>query len=101
MALQDKPKFSLIELFITAKTRVENVAKSDDFVRDPVLNAPEWVSTYMLPPPPALEIHDIHVAERWKQLWQAWDNYYLAPGVSEKLQDPGSDTFDCRWRGGM
>ena len=41
MALQDKPKFSLIELFITAKTRVENVAKSDDFVRDPVLNAPE------------------------------------------------------------
>jgi len=41
MALQDKPKFSSIELFITAKTRVENVAKSDDFVRDPVLNAPE------------------------------------------------------------
>ena len=44
MALQDKPKLSLIELFITAKTRVENVAKSDDFVRDPVLNAPEPAS---------------------------------------------------------
>ena len=34
MALQDKPKFSLMELLITAKTRVENVAKSDDFVHD-------------------------------------------------------------------
>ena len=42
MALQDKPKFSLIELLITAKTRVENVAKSDDFVRDSVLNAPGY-----------------------------------------------------------
>ena len=41
MELQDKPKFSLIELLITAKTRVENVVKCDDFVCDPVLNAPE------------------------------------------------------------
>ena len=48
MALQDKPKFSLIKLFITAKTRVENVAKSDDFVRDPVLNAPESVSDILI-----------------------------------------------------
>ena len=47
MALQDKPKFSLIELFITAKTRVENVAKSDDFVRDPVLNAPECLLCFV------------------------------------------------------
>ena len=44
MALQDKPKFSLIELLITAKRRFENVAKSDDFVCDPVLNAPECAS---------------------------------------------------------
>ena len=44
MALQNKPKFSLIKLLITAKTCVENVAKADDFVRDPVLNAPEDVS---------------------------------------------------------
>ena len=41
MALQDKHNYSLIQLLITVKTHVENVAKSDDFMREPVFNAPE------------------------------------------------------------
>ena len=41
MALQNEPKFNLIQLSIAAKTRVENVVKSDDLGVEPVLNAPE------------------------------------------------------------
>ena len=41
MVLQDKPKFSLIQLLVSAETCIENVAKSDDYARDSVLNAPE------------------------------------------------------------
>ena len=38
MALQDKPKYSASYSCVCAKTCVENVAKSNDFMRDPVLN---------------------------------------------------------------
>ena len=38
----------------------------------------------MLPPPPALEIHDTQAAERWKRFKRAWAHYSLATGLSEK-----------------
>ena len=38
MVLQDKPKFSLMQLLISAEKRVQNVAKSDDYVCDPVMH---------------------------------------------------------------
>lgn len=41
-------------------------------------------SNYMLPPPPALEIHDTQAAEKWKRFKRAWSSYSLATGLSEK-----------------
>lgn len=41
-------------------------------------------SNYMLPPPPALEIHDVQAAEKWKRFKRAWTNYSLATGLSGK-----------------
>ena len=38
----------------------------------------------MLPPPPALEIHDTQAAEKWKRFSRAWSSYSLATGLSEK-----------------
>ena len=43
-------------------------------------------SKYMLPPPPALEIHDSQAAEKWRRFKRAWTNYSLATGLSEKDQ---------------
>ena len=40
----------------------------------------------MLPPPPALEIHDTQAAEKWKRFKRAWDSYLLATGLSEKSE---------------
>ena len=59
MALPDKPKFSLIKLLITAKTCVENVSKSDDCVRDPVPNAPEYTNKFLLGCPFTLCTHTL------------------------------------------
>ncbi len=44
------------------------------------------VSNYVLPPPPALEIHDHQASEKWKKFKRAWDNYLLATGLSEKTE---------------
>jgi len=41
-------------------------------------------SNYMLPPPPALEIHDVQAAEKWKRFKRTWVNYSLATGLSGK-----------------
>ena len=43
-------------------------------------------SNYTLPPPPALEIHDQQVAEKWKKFKLAWTNYSLATGLSDKAE---------------
>ena len=40
----------------------------------------------MLPPPPALEIHDTQAAEKWKRFKRAWTNYTLATGLNEKAE---------------
>ena len=39
---------------------------------------------YTLPPPPALEIHDPLVAEKWKRFKRAWTNYVLAIELDKK-----------------
>ena len=41
---------------------------------------------YTLPPPPALEIHDVQAAEKWKKFKRAWDNYSLATQLNEKSE---------------
>ena len=41
-------------------------------------------SNYLLPPPPALEIHDSQAAEKWRRFKRAWISYSLATGLSEK-----------------
>lgn len=38
----------------------------------------------MLPPPPALEIHDPQAAEKWKKFKLAWQNYSLATELTTK-----------------
>ena len=40
----------------------------------------------MLPPLPALEIHDTQAAENWKRFKRAWTNYSLATGLNEKAE---------------
>ncbi len=40
----------------------------------------------MLPPPPALEIHDTQAAERWRRFKSAWANYSIATGLNEKAE---------------
>ena len=42
---------------------------------------------YTLLPPSPLEIHSEGAGERWKRFQQAWDNYALATGLSEKGED--------------
>ena len=37
-----------------------------------------------MPPPLALEIHDVNVAEKWKKFRLAWDNYTLATELDKK-----------------
>ena len=39
---------------------------------------------YTLPPPPALEIHDLQAAEKWKNFKRVWDNYTLATELNKK-----------------
>lgn len=41
---------------------------------------------FTLPPPPALEIHDANVAEKWKKFRLAWDNYSLATELDKKAE---------------
>ena len=41
-------------------------------------------SNYMLPPPVALEIHDVQAAERWRRFKTAWSNYSIATGLNTK-----------------
>ena len=41
---------------------------------------------YTLPPPPALEIHDLQAAEKWKKFKRAWDNYSLATELNKKSE---------------
>ena len=41
---------------------------------------------YTLPPPPALEIHDLQAAEKWKKFKRAWDSYSLATELNEKSE---------------
>ena len=41
---------------------------------------------YTLPPPPALEIHDLQAAEKWKKFKLAWDNYSLATELNDKSE---------------
>ena len=43
-------------------------------------------SNYMLPSPPALEIHDAQAAEKWKKFKRAWDNYSLATELNDKSE---------------
>ena len=44
------------------------------------------MGNYMLPPPPALEIHNTQAARKQKQFRLAWDNYSFATKLSEKSQ---------------
>ena len=41
---------------------------------------------FNLPPPSALEIHDVNVAEKWKKFRLAWDNYTLATELDKKAE---------------
>ena len=41
---------------------------------------------YTLLPPPALEIHDLQAAEKWKKFKLAWDNYSLATELNDKSE---------------
>ena len=41
---------------------------------------------YTLPPPPALEIHDLQATEKWKKFKQAWESYSLATELNEKSE---------------
>ena len=41
---------------------------------------------YTLPPPTALEIHDLQAAEKWKKFKRAWDNYSLATELNKKAE---------------
>ena len=41
---------------------------------------------FNLPPPSALEIHDVKVAEKWKKFRLAWDNYTLATELDKKAE---------------
>ena len=68
MALQDKSKFSLIQLFISANTRVENVAKSDDFRHDPVL-------MHLRHALPYLALPSLH----WPSFCGFWNCYFYIP----------------------
>ena len=43
-------------------------------------------NNYMLPPPPALEIHDPQAAEKWKKFKRAWISYSLATALNEKSE---------------
>ena len=41
---------------------------------------------FNLPPPSALEIHDVTVAEKWKKFRLAWNNYTLATELDKKAE---------------
>ena len=41
---------------------------------------------YTLPPPTALEIHDLQAAKKWKKFKRAWDNYSLATELNKKAE---------------
>ena len=43
-------------------------------------------SSYTLPPPQPLDIHDPQVAEKWKKFKRAWTSYSLAMGLVEKSE---------------
>ena len=43
-------------------------------------------SNYVLPPPPALEVHDAQAADKWKKLRRAWTNYALPIELSAKSE---------------
>ena len=38
----------------------------------------------MLPPPPALQVHDAQAADKWKKFKRAWANYSVATALNEK-----------------
>ena len=44
------------------------------------------VTGFTLPPPPALEIHDGNVAEKWKKFRLAWSNYALSTELNKKSE---------------
>ncbi len=39
---------------------------------------------YLLPPPTALEIHDVQASERWRRFKAAWSNYSIATTLNTK-----------------
>ena len=41
---------------------------------------------YTLPSPPALEIHNLQAAEKWKKFKRPWDSYSLAMELNEKSE---------------
>ena len=43
-------------------------------------------SSYTLPPPQPLDIHDLQAAEKWKKFKRAWTSYSLATGLVEKSE---------------
>ena len=43
-------------------------------------------SSYTLPPPQPLDIHDPQAAEKWKKFKRAWTSYSLATGLIEKSE---------------
>ena len=52
-----------------------------------------------LPPPPALEIHEGNVAEKWKKFHFAWSNNALASAKQKVRASTGGYTADSHWRG--
>ena len=51
-----------------------------------LVQAHEMASGFTLPPPQALEIHDVNVADKWKKFRLAWDNYALATELDKKAE---------------
>ena len=45
------------------------------------------VSNYMLPPLPAIEIHNAQAAEKWKRINWTWKSYSMATGLSELSEE--------------
>ena len=41
---------------------------------------------FTLPPPPALDIHNTNVSEKWKRFKLAWDSYSLATEINKKSE---------------
>ena len=53
---------------------------------EPTTTESTMATGFTLPPPPALEIHDGNVAEKWKKFHLAWSNYALATELNKKSE---------------